>query len=209
MPKNTACTELCERDAINSLKSGDPTGMTRLYELYKPRIHSLCLRHSNSLFDADDLTQDVFIQVFRKIYAFRGETEFRSWLYKIAINFVRMHSRQQRRQGRHLAHNVSEQELYSVRSRSCNAAQALEITEAISSLTPARRMALLLHDVEGYTHEEVASRTGVTVVASKSRLHWAHVAARKSLGTRTGQRLSKLSGLNHPSTVKDLEETPA
>ncbi len=207
--KNTASTEFCERDAINRLKEGDPTGMTSLYELYKARVYSLCLRHSKNQFDADDLTQDVFIQVFRKIYTFRGEAEFKSWLYKIALNSVRLHGRRQRRQGRHLTCNVSEQQLCSVRSRSCNAAQTFEISEAIGSLTPARRMTLLLHDVHGYTHKEVAFRTGVTVVASKSRLYWAHVTARRILGAGTLEPPSKLSSLNQNAASKALEETSA
>jgi RNA polymerase sigma-70 factor, ECF subfamily len=188
IPSSTASTEGCEIEAINRLKEGDPTGMASLYKLYKAKIYSLCLRHSKNQFDADDLTQDVFVQVFRKIYTFRGEAQFKSWLYKIALNFVRLHSRRQRRQGRHLAFNVSEEQLCSVRSRSCNPVQGLEISEAISSLTQARRTALLLHDVAGYTHQEVAFRTGVSVVASKSRLHWAHIAARRSLASSPVQR---------------------
>ena len=121
--KNDADTKLCERDAIERAKNGDPAGMERLYELHQRRIYSLCLRHTGNTFDADDVTQDVFIQVFKKVHTFRGDAQFASWLYKVALNFVRLHARQQRRHGRFLKVDCSEQQLCSVRSRSCNPAR--------------------------------------------------------------------------------------
>ncbi len=173
----------CETDTIERVKRGDPTGMVQLYGSYRPRIYSICLRYTGNAFDADDLTQDVFIQVFRKICTFRGDAEFGSWLYTIALNFVRLHARQQRRRGRLFEGNVAERRLYSVKSPSCSPTQRVALTQALSNLTALRRMTLVLHDIQGLTHNEIAARMGVTVVASKSRLHRAHVALRGALGS--------------------------
>lgn len=181
--KNDAGTKICERDAIERAKNGDPAGLERLYELHQRRIYSLCLRHTGNTFDADDVTQDVFIQVFKKVNTFRGDAQFASWLYKVALNFVRLHARQQRRHGRFLKVDCSEQQLCSVRSRSCNPAQRLAVRQALTSLTPVRRMTILLHDIQGFTHNEVASRLGLSVIASKSQLHRAHMALRSILET--------------------------
>jgi RNA polymerase sigma-70 factor (ECF subfamily) len=178
---NAAASELCEKDAIEKIKRGETAGMVRLYDLYRPRIYSFCLRNTGNAFDADDLTQEVFIQVFRKVSTFRGDAEFKSWLYTVALNFVRLHARKQRRQGRVFEGNVAERRLNSVASRTCNPTQRVALTQALSNLTPVRRMTLVLHDIQGLTHNEVAARLGVTVIASKSRLHRAHMALRRAL----------------------------
>jgi RNA polymerase sigma-70 factor (ECF subfamily) len=181
--KKTQSAEMCEKEAIERVKQGDPSGMARLYELHNSRVYSLCLRHTSNAFDADDLTQDIFIQVLRKICTFRGEAQFASWLYKVALNFVRLHARQQRRHGRVFSGEIAEQRLHSVKSRSSNPTQRVALTQALSCLTPVRRMTLLLHDIQGFSHNEVASRMGITVIASKSRLHRAHAAMRNILGS--------------------------
>jgi len=188
--KRMADTEMCESEAIERVKNGDPSGLARLYELHNSRIYSLCLRHTSNAFDADDLTQDVFIQVFRKASTFRGEAQFTSWLHRLALNFVRLHARRQRRHGRVITGDAAEQRMFSAKSRSCNPAQRVALAQALSSLTPIRRTTLLLHDIQGFTHQEVATQMGVSVIASKSRLHRAHIALRSLLGSGTAN--------NHP-----------
>jgi RNA polymerase sigma-70 factor (ECF subfamily) len=181
--KNTG-TEICEKDAIERAKKGDWTGMASLYDWYRPRVYALCLRYTRNASDADDLTQDVFIQVFRKAYSFRGDAEFKSWLYAVTLNFIRLHARQTRRRSGALEGAEGEKMLYSIKSRACNPMQRVALAQALRSLTPVRRMTLVLHDIQGLTHNEVAARTGVTVIASKSRLHRAHMALRRALGGR-------------------------
>jgi RNA polymerase sigma-70 factor (ECF subfamily) len=180
--QNDAGTAMCERDAIERVKKGDWTGMARLYDWYRPRVYSLCLRYTRNASDADDLTQDVFIQVFRKAYTFRGDAEFTSWLYAVTLNFVRLHARQTRRRSRVFEVDEGERRLYSIKSRACNPMQRVALAQALRDLTPVRRMTLVLHDIQGLTHSEIAVRTGVTVIASKSRLHRAHMALRRALG---------------------------
>src|SRR5579863_5852961 len=156
-----ANAEFCETDVIERVKRGDPTGMVELYDWYRPRIYCICLRYTGNAFDADDLTQDVFIQVFRKISTFRGNAEFKSWLYAITLNFVRLHARQQGRRGRLLDRNTVERRLYSLKSRSCSPMQRIALKQALSNLTAVRRMTLVLHDIQGLTHNEIAARMGV------------------------------------------------
>lgn len=176
--------EMCEREAIERTQKGDPQGLARLYKLHKSRVYALCLRHTRNAFDAEDLTQEIFIHVWKKADTFRGDADFKSWLYKVALNFARLHSRRQRRQGELFFTDLAKQPFDSMHSRSFSPAQHLVLSQALSCLTALRRRTVLLHDIEGLTHNEIALRTGVTLIASKSRLHRAHTALRNILGVR-------------------------
>jgi RNA polymerase sigma-70 factor (ECF subfamily) len=174
-----------EQNALERIKQGDPAAMASLYDLWKSRIYSMCLRYTHNVFDAEDLTQDVFIQLLRKVNTFRGDAKFSSWLYKVVLNMARLHSRREHRLRYHtLADEGEEGDVSSSQSLFRNPAQTMALTQAVSSLTPVRRMTFLLHDVEGFTHTEIAARMGGTVLASKSRLHRAHIAIRKTLRAR-------------------------
>ena len=173
--------QISEAEIIKRAQSGDSAAQGRLYDLHRCKIYSLCLHHTRDPFDAEDLTQDAFIQVFRKIGTFRGDAQFTSWLYKITLNFVRLRARQRRRDDRFLIRHVPDAALYLVQARSSNPAQRVALTQALSHLTSLRRKTVQLHDIEGLTHNEIAWRLGVTVIASKSRLHRAHVALRDLL----------------------------
>lgn len=172
---------MCEKEAIRCAQNGDEAGLARLYELHRSRVYGLCLRHTNNSFDAEDLTHDVFLQVSRKISTFRGEAEFSSWLYKVSLNVVRLHARRQRHDERFVVDGEPEENLQSVHGRHSNPAQSLALKQALSRLTALRRQAVVLHDIEGFTHNEIAWRMSATVIASKSRLHRAHVVLRDIL----------------------------
>lgn len=173
--------QMSEREAIKRAQSGDSAGLGRLYELHRFKVYCLCLHCTGDPFDAEDLTQDVFIRVFGKISTFRGDAKFTSWLYKIALNFVRLRARQRRRDDRFVARHVPEGALYLLHARSSNPVESADLKQALSHLTSLRRKSVLLHDVQGFTHDEIAWRTRATVVASKSRLHRAHIALRDIL----------------------------
>jgi RNA polymerase sigma-70 factor, ECF subfamily len=182
MQLNFANSEMSETEAIEKVKNGDLAGLETLYALHRSLIYSLCLRCTNNVFDAEDLTQDVFLQVARKVNTFRGDSQFTSWLYSVALNVVRLHARRGRRRGQVIVANLTEGLLAAVPSRSCNLAQRIAVTQALSSLTRARKETVVLHDIKGFSHKEAAWRMGVTVIASKSRLHRAHIALRAMLG---------------------------
>jgi RNA polymerase sigma-70 factor (ECF subfamily) len=172
---------MCEKDAIQKAQNGDPVAWGRLYELHRRRVYSLCLRHTGNVSDAEDLTQDIFIHVFHKLSTFRGEAEFTSWLYTLALNFVRVHGRRQRRDARFLVSVPTEATVHFASSRASSPTRRLALLRALSSLTTARREALCLYDIRGFTHDELASQIGISVVASKSRVHQAHLAMRRLL----------------------------
>lgn len=192
-----------EKEAIDRVKRGDLGGMEQLYEFYRPQVYSLCFRHTRNAFDAEDLTQDIFVKLFQKIATFRGEAEFGTWLYKVVLNAVRLRARRLRHNREVVASDAAEQALCSAKSLFRNPAHVIALTQAISSLTPVRRMTLLLHDVEGFTHNEAASRMGVTVIASKSRLHRAHLVLRNILGPRNSG-IRQIYGQHARTGLKDL-----
>ena len=194
---------ISEQEAIRKAQGGDSAGMGRLYELHRLRVYSLCMRYIGDPSDAEDLTQDVFIQVFRKIRTFRGDAEFRSWLYTVALNFVRLHARQRRRDDRFVAKQVPEPILNLVHARASNPFQNVALKQALSNLTSLRRRAVLLHDVEGLTHNEIAWMTRATVIASKSRLHQAHLALRSILGGTRYAHPAKRSDESESARVSD------
>jgi RNA polymerase sigma-70 factor (ECF subfamily) len=173
---------MCEKDAIQKAQNGDPVAWGRLYELHRPKVYSLCLRLTRNASNAEDLTQDIFIHVFHKLRSFRGDAEFSSWLYTLALNFVRLHWRRRQRDARFFVSDSSEETLHFAISRPPTPTRRLALVEALSSLTAARREAVLLYDIEGLTHNELAGRIGISVIASKSRVHTAHIAMRRLLG---------------------------
>jgi RNA polymerase sigma-70 factor (ECF subfamily) len=185
-------TEITEVDAIELAKNGDVTGYNVLYHLHKRRVYAWCLRSTRNVPDAEDLTQEVFLQVFRKISTFRSEATFGSWLYRVTFNLAGMHARKR-------PHDVSLTSFDSVKPdtvevhtgpRGYATAFALEravLAQAISSLSKAKRAVILLHDVEGLTHGEVASHLGVAVSTSKSQLCRARLILRNALGSTEKQ----------------------
>jgi len=174
---------MCETEAIRSAQKGDPAGMGRLYELHKSKVYGLCLRYTNNAFDAEDLTHEVFLQVSRKVGTYRGEAQFKTWLCEVALNMVRLHARRKRREDLFVIEPPADV-MSRVHARNYNPAQTVALKRALATLTLLRRQTVLLHDIEGFTHEEIASRMSATVVASKSRLHQAHRALRSTLGQR-------------------------
>src|SRR5215831_6219367 len=176
--------EMVEAEAIAMAKRGDTAGYEELYRLHRTRVYSLCLRHTSNSSDSEDLTHDVFMQVLRKINSFRGEAQFGSWLYRVTWNYLLLHSRKQKRKGLFVVESLADDCLNEVRSGWRTPADRLALRQALGSLSPKRRKVVLLHDIKGLTHREVAWRLGVSVTASKSRLHQAHIALREALSHR-------------------------
>lgn len=167
--------------------AGDSAAFEKLYEQHHRRVYSLCLRMLGNGTHAEDLTQEVFLQVYKKIGSFRGDSAFTTWLHRLTVNQVLMHFR---RRGVKLEHtseegdftNVVETPLQSTRRISMVDKLALE--KAISQLPPGYRTVFVLHDVEGYEHEEISSLLGVSIGTSKSQLHKGRMRLRELLTKR-------------------------
>jgi RNA polymerase sigma-70 factor (ECF subfamily) len=166
-----------EAHLVALAQGGDESAFRALFEAHKGRVYSICLRMTHSPADAEDLTQQAFLLVFRKIATFRAESSFSTWLYRLAVNEVLMHLRKKRHpeisfddgdasQEKPLTREYAEDDL-----RLTGTADRLTLNKAIAELARGYRVVFLLHDVEGYEHNEIARMMNWSVGNSKSQLH--------------------------------------
>jgi len=169
--------------------SGRSEAFEELYQRHYRRVYSLCLRMLANPTEAEDLTQEVFVQLYRKIGSFRGESAFTTWLHRMTVNQVLMHFR---KRGVKLEQTTDEgDELLNVVQSGTERPQAMPVVDrigldrAIAQLSPGYRSVFVLHDVEGYEHEEVATLLGISVGTSKSQLHKARLRLRSLLNKKS------------------------
>src|SRR5580692_647009 len=176
-------------DLIKRAQQGDSDAFATLFHSHKTRIYSLCLRMTNNTAEAEDLAQDAFLQVFRKLSSFRGDSALSTWLYRIAVNTVLMHFRRKTPCRISLDEPIRNQDdTKSVRreygtrdGRLDSVVSRVALTRAISELPEGYRAIFLLHEVEGYQHREIAKLLGCSVGNSKSQLHKAKLRIRDLL----------------------------
>jgi RNA polymerase sigma-70 factor (ECF subfamily) len=190
---NAAPNSLSDYELAQASAQGDMKAFETIYERHHRRVYSLCLRMVANATEAEDLAQEVFIQLFRKIGSFRGESAFTTWLHRLTVNHVLMHFR---KRGVRLEKTTEEGEIGEIQDYLQAAAERprfvdrLALDKAISELPPGYRTVFVLHDVEGFEHEEVADMLGVSVGTSKSQLHKARMRLRELL-TRTEPKTKK------------------
>ncbi len=167
-----------------SAAAGDMQAFDELYHRHSRRVYSLCLRMTSNISEAEDLTQEVFIQLFRKIGSFRGDSAFTTWLHRLTVNQVLMHFR---KRSVKLEQTTDEGDtpVQIVRgTENPNAMPVVDriaIDKAIKQLPPGYRTVFILHDIEGHEHEEIARMLGCSVGTSKSQLHKARMKLRDLL----------------------------
>ncbi len=189
--------KLSEADAIERAKQGDAEAFQTLYDLHRRRVYSLCLRMTSNTAAAEDLTQEAFLQLFRKIGTFRGESAFSTWLHRMAVNVVLMQLRKKNLPVVPLddtaegEEEAPKKELGAADSRLAGAIDRLELQRSIDSLPPGYRTIFVLHDVEGYEHNEIAELVGCSVGNSKSQLHKARLKLRELLKTSRAEKAIK------------------
>jgi RNA polymerase sigma-70 factor (ECF subfamily) len=179
-----------EADALIRAQSGDHYAFAQLYSLHKRRIYSLCLRMVGNVAEAEDLTQEAFLQLHRKIATFRGDSAFSTWLHRLAINVVLMHLR---KKGLRLMSLDEAMEPVPDEGpgRSFGAPDLslvgsidrLALERAVAALPAGYRLIFVLHDVEGYEHNEIADMLDCSIGNSKSQLHKARLKLRDALRT--------------------------
>jgi RNA polymerase sigma-70 factor (ECF subfamily) len=177
-----------ETEALARAQAGDHHAFAQLYSLHKRRIYSLCLRMVGNIAEAEDLTQEAFLQLHRKIATFRGDSAFSTWLHRLAINVVLM---QLRKKGLALTSldEAMEPSPEERAGRSFGAADLIltgaidrmALERAIDSLPAGYRLIFVLHDIEGYEHNEIASMLDCSIGNSKSQLHKARLKLRDAL----------------------------
>jgi RNA polymerase sigma-70 factor (ECF subfamily) len=176
-------------DVITRARLGDHQAFAELYSLHKRRIYSLCLRMVGNVAEAEDLTQEAFLQLHRKIGTFRGESAFSTWLHRIAINVVLMDLRKKGLQVTSLDEAMEPDADNQRPGRSfgapdlalSGAIDRLVLQRAIADLPAGYRLMFVLHDIEGFEHNEIATLVGCSIGTSKSQLHKARLKLRDAL----------------------------
>lgn len=165
-------------DAAQGARAGDVAAFEELYRATVGRVHCLCLRMCRDPQLAEELTQESYIRAWQKLATFRGDSQFSTWLHRIAVNVVLGHFRSS---GRRLD-AVSGDEVEPVEPAApAVAGLAFDLERAIAALPTGARTVFVLHDVEGYTHDEIAQMAGVAVGTSKAQLSRARALLRKAL----------------------------
>ena len=159
-------------------QSGDGHAFERLYRAHVARVHSLVRRMIPDA-EPDELTQDVFVRAWQKLGQFRGEAAFGTWLHRLAVNLV-LSRRGDLAKRRHRFMD-DDAPLTLVPTRRATPDEAMDLEAALEMLPDGSRQVFVLHDVEGYRHEEIAVLLGVTVGTTKSQLHRARMALRREL----------------------------
>src|ERR1700722_19901127 len=175
---NDSGTVTVDSEVIRRAQEGDADAFATLFHAHKARIYSVCLRMTNNAAEAEDLTQDAFLQVFRKIATFRGDSAFSTWLHRIAVNTVLMHFRKKSLCQISLDEPYSNSDGAKVRreygtkdNRLAGCVDRVALASVIKDLPHGYRTIFLLHEVEGYEHQEIAKMLGCSVGNSKSQLH--------------------------------------
>ncbi len=195
--RKSQAQKISEVELIERAKQGDAEAFEGLYHLHKRRVYSLCLRMTANTAAAEDLTQEAFLQLFRKIGTFRGESAFSTWLHRMAVNVVLM---QLRKKGLPVVpledtmeteEEAPKKELGAPDPSLAGSIDRLQLQRAVEDLPPGYRSIFVLHDVEGYEHNEIAEIVGCSVGNSKSQLHKARLKLRELLKTSRAEKARK------------------
>jgi len=180
-----------EAEAILRAQSGDEAAFEFLYRMHSRRVYALCMRMTSNPVEAQDLTQDTFLQLFRKIKSFRGESSFSTWLHRLTVNIVLMRFRKKRHPEVSLDDPAGEDgdssaslDLGEPDLRVRGTLDRLMLDRAIQELPDGYKVMFVLHDIQGYAHEEIAQILGCTIGNSKSQLHKARLRMRELLTRR-------------------------
>ncbi len=183
-PTGTDKKKASDYELAQAASAGDMGAFEELYERHSRRVYSLCLRMTSNTAEAEDLAQEVFIQLFRKLGSFRGESAFTTWLHRLTVNQVLMHFR---KKGVKMEQTTDDGETPvqvvsgTENPRSMPVMDRIALDNAMSQLPPGYRTVFVLHDIEGHEHEQIARLLGCSVGTSKSQLHKARMKLRTLL----------------------------
>jgi RNA polymerase sigma-70 factor (ECF subfamily) len=178
-----------EAESIRRAQQGDSAAFERLYRQHSRRVYSLCLRMVGNTAEAEDLTQEAFLQLFRKISTFRGESAFSTWLHRMAVNVVLMKLRKKSGKEASLEQLTEPDEESGTPRRDfgtldlklAGSIDRVHLERAVEQLPPGYKTVFVLHDVQGYEHNEIAEIMGCSIGNSKSQLHKARMRLRDLL----------------------------
>jgi RNA polymerase sigma-70 factor (ECF subfamily) len=175
---------------------GDMAAFEEIYTRHHRRVYSICLRMLQNASEAEDLTQDVFIQLYRKIGSFRGDSAFTTWLHRMTVNQVLMHFRKRTVKFEKTTEEGDTPDQIvtgTANPERMRIVDKIALDNAIAQLPDGYKNVFVLHDVEGFEHEEVARILGCSVGTSKSQLHKARLKLQKLLRKKANPRLVGLN----------------
>jgi RNA polymerase sigma-70 factor (ECF subfamily) len=179
--------KLSEAEAILRARNGDRSVFEHLYRLHSGRVYGICLRMVGNTAEAEDLTQEVFLLVLRKIHTFRGESAFSTWLHRLAVNLVLMRLRKKSPLSIEIAPDLDDESGTAGIDFGAHdlllegSIDRINLERSLRQLPAGYRRVFVLHDIQGYEHNEIAAILGRTVGDSKSQLHKARARLREQL----------------------------
>ena len=197
-PEQRQATDSIEAELIERAKLGDAQAFQALYDKHKRRVYSLCLRMTANTAEAEDLTQEAFLQLYRKIATFRGESAFSTWLHRLSVNVVLMHLRKKNLPVVSLEETTQggdedtpKKDFGAEDLALAGSIDRLQLQRAVNDLPPGYRTIFVLHDIEGYEHNEIAAIVGCSIGNSKSQLHKARMKLRDLLKMKRAEKAEK------------------
>src|SRR5918993_3289457 len=163
---------------VAAAASGDVRAFERVYRRHVARIHTTAARMLG-VEEADDATQDVFVRAWQRLGQFRGDSAFGTWLFRLAVNVIL--SRREVVATRHRRHVDDAELIDTLSSRDVAPELGVDFEAAMQRLPPGMRQIFVLHDIEGYKHDEIAAMLGIAQGTSKSQLHRVRMVLRKYL----------------------------
>ncbi|MEX2191079.1 MAG: sigma-70 family RNA polymerase sigma factor [Bacteroidota bacterium] len=167
-------------DIVRRSQAGDVKAFEELYREHEGRVFAVCLRMIANTSRAEELTQDVFVRVWEMLGTFRGESAFSSWLHRVAVNIVLVDIRSQQRYQQRVT-TVDDLEPYDRENSLSRPGESIDLETAMTRLPKQARAIFVLHDIEGYRHEEIAKSMGLAVGTTKAQLHRARKLLREVL----------------------------
>jgi RNA polymerase sigma-70 factor (ECF subfamily) len=157
-------------DIVRRAQAGDTVAFEQLYRQNVGRVYAVCLRIVANTARAEELAQDVFVRAWEMLAGFRGESAFSSWLHRVAVNVVLVDLRSQRRREARVK-ATDDLDQYDAPDGNISISAGIDLEDAIKALPAGARAVFVLHDIEGYKHEEIAEQMGVAVGTCKAQLH--------------------------------------
>lgn len=202
---------IVDAELVRRAREGDSDAFETLFNAHRAKVYSLCLRMTSNTAEAEDLTQDAFLQVFRKLGTFRGDSALSTWLYRVAVNTVLMHFRKKGLRQVSLDEpspqdaRVPRREHGRVDGKLAGTVDRIALTRAMKELPAGYRNIFLLHEVKGYEHNEIACLLSCSVGNSKSQLHKAKSRMRELLGITKAadNKAARMQGGTRTTDVED------
>ena len=159
-----------DKALVDQAKAGDTVAFEALYRAHCGRVYALCLRMTKNATEAEDLTQEAFVRAWRKLESFRGDSAFSTWMHRLTVNLVLTNRRSHKRRTDRIM-TTDDLTPFEGQGKVPNPGMSIDLEEAIAGLPNGARRVFVLHDVEGYRHQEIADMLGLAVGTTKAQLH--------------------------------------